>query len=139
MQHQVLIYGHDQTLLQTRELILRGAGYEVFVAEELAEASEILLTQSIDLLILCQSVDVFERSKILVTAHALQKNLNTLLLATSVGSYSSSDDESVFSTFEGPRNFILTVCRLTHDPPPVFIASNSSDIGQKPCPDLQAQ
>jgi hypothetical protein len=139
MQHQVLIYGHDQILLRTRELILRGAGYEVCIAEELAEAREILSSRPIDLLILCHSVDEFERSKLLAFAHACQKNLSTLLLATCVGSYPLSADETVFGTLEGPRNFILTVCRLTHEAPPASIASNSSYTGQQPCPDLQVQ
>ena len=140
MPHQVLIYGHDQILLRTRELILRGHGFDVRVTDVPGELFTILATRPLDLLILCHSVDEIERSRILATAHASQKGLSTLLLAVGVGnSFSDSENDAIFSTLDGPQNFLGTVCRLTHEPAPSSPATTSPHTGRIPCPDLQAQ
>jgi hypothetical protein len=139
MQHQVLIYGHDLILLQTRELILKRAGFDVCVTELPGQVRTILATRQIDLLILCQTVDEVERSKIMATAHAYQKSLSTLFLAPGAGSSSSSDNNTTFSTLDGPQNFLGVVCRLMHEPFPPPSVSNPSNIGQKLCRDSMAR
>ena len=138
MQHQVLIYGHDRILLQTRELILRGAGFDVCVTDVLGEAQKFLATRPVDLLILCHSVDEAERATILATARAFPKPPGILLLSVGIGSSVSPDNNATFSTFEGPHNFLGVVCRLTHESVP-DPSSYSSPTGQKLCHDLQAR
>ncbi len=137
--HQVLIYGHDQILLRTRELILRGAGFDVYTTDAFDEAQKILTIRPVDLLILCHSVDETERAKILTTANACQKGLSTLLLSAGVGGSTAAENKATFSTLDGPQNFLGIVCRLTHEPARSSPALNSPSAGHKPCPDLQAQ
>jgi hypothetical protein len=136
MQHQVLIYGHDLILLRTRELILKRAGFDVCVTDLPGDVQRILATRHVDLLILCQTVNEAERSRIMATAHACQKSLSTLLLAPGVGNSSSSENDTIFSTLDGPQRFLGAVCRLTHEPVPSPSFSNSSDTRQELCPDL---
>ena len=139
MQHQVLIYGHDQILLRTRELILRGAGFDVCVTNAPDHARAILAIHQVDLLILCHSVDDAERAKILAIANASPKRPSTLLLSAGGISSASSENTAVFSTLDGPQNFLGTVCRLTHEPAPSSPVAKSPHAGRISCPDLQAQ
>jgi hypothetical protein len=42
----ILIFGHDATLLETRQLILERAGFQVWTATEATEALQILVTKA---------------------------------------------------------------------------------------------
>ena len=139
MQHQVLIYGHDQILLRTRELILRGAGFDVCVTDAPDQARAILAIHPVDLLIFCHSVDDTERAKVLAIANASPKRPSTLLLSAGAAGSAYSENNAVFSTLDGPQSFLVTVCRLTHEPAPSSPVSQSPHTGRIPCPDLQAQ
>jgi hypothetical protein len=138
MPHQVLVYGHDSLLLMTRELLLRGAGFDVCVCSTVDAAHAILAAHPFDLLVLCHSADPTERSSILATARARQKNLAILILVADYQNPPVSDNEVVFCTLEGPNAFLRVVCELTHDPTSSPFAS-TPHRGQKRCPDLQAQ
>lgn len=47
----ILIFGHDAILLETRQLILKKAGFQVWIASEATKAVQILVTEPIDLFI----------------------------------------------------------------------------------------
>jgi hypothetical protein len=133
------MYGHDRILLRTRELILRAAGFEVCATETPAKIEEILATRPVDLLIFCHTVDELERSRILAKIPPSQKSLGVLLLFA--GSYdpAPADQDAVFSTLDGPFDFLRTVCRLTHEPAPSPSVYKSPNPGKELCHDSQAR
>jgi DNA-binding response OmpR family regulator len=73
MIHRVLIFGHDMTLLKTRELILSQAGSDICITTDGTEATRILASQSVHLLILCHTLREGDRSAILSIAHSCKK------------------------------------------------------------------
>jgi DNA-binding response OmpR family regulator len=52
----ILLYGHDELLLWTRKLLLEWAGYEVNVAQEFRQLSQLLDREHVDLIVLCYSL-----------------------------------------------------------------------------------
>ena len=80
MHGAILIYGNEPTLVKTRSLILEKAGYEVFAATAFAGAMLTLMTQQVDVLLLCQSLADEERRGILETALAVQSEIKCAVL-----------------------------------------------------------
>lgn len=138
MLHRVVIFGHDLTLLTTRELILERAGFEVRISEVCDEVDALLLAvPCVDLLILCHTAAVEERSRILSTARTGQENLAVLFLSADSQSPATTDHDEVFRTLDGPYDFLRTVCRLLHEPAPAPYLFSSSNPGKELCHDLQ--
>jgi hypothetical protein len=61
MNEKILIYGNDEILNKTRGLILEKAGYAVLVSMNFEGAMLTLMSQQIDVLLLCQSLADEER------------------------------------------------------------------------------
>jgi hypothetical protein len=139
MHHQVLIYGHDSILLRTRKLLLERAGFDVCLSDTLDEVHEIFAAWPVDLLILCHTVGAPERSRILDAVDLSRKNLAILFLVADYRSSGVTENDVIFRTLDGPYSFLQTVCRLTHEPAPSPLVSNSPNPGQKLCHDLQAR
>jgi DNA-binding response OmpR family regulator len=111
----ILAFGHDTTLLRTRELILRHDGFDVVTATERSEASRLLAEQPVDLLILCHTLREQERESILSLAHASQRHLKTLVLVTTDYAFTSCQDATL-CTFDGPPTLLAAVHQLTSQP-----------------------
>jgi hypothetical protein len=56
MRGTVLLISHDPSLLETRGLVLKHAGYETVLTDSLEEAQSMILFRTPDLIILCQSL-----------------------------------------------------------------------------------
>jgi DNA-binding NtrC family response regulator len=105
----ILIFGHDAILLETRRLILKGAGFQVRIATEATEALQVLVREPIDLFILCQSLPLNECVPILKTAHTLRPDMENLVLGGETLGLSAdkADKHDTFlTTFLDPRAFI---------------------------------
>lgn len=139
MPHQVLIFGHESLLLKTRELLLMRAGFDVCASDRTDAAHEILAARAFDLLILCHSLRPQERSAIIATARAFQKNVAILVLLGDDQNPPISANVTVFRTLDGPYDFLRTVCRLTHEPAPPLFGLNSPNPGKELCHDLQVR
>jgi len=118
MTRRVLIFGHDMTLLMTRELILSRAGLDVRMTTDHTEATRILASGSVHLLILCHTLREGHLNAILSVAQSLQKDLKTLILVVNESAYVPFGQHAKLSTFDGPDTLLATVCRLTHMPVP---------------------
>jgi DNA-binding NtrC family response regulator len=116
MLSRTLIFGHDATLLRTRELILVRAGFDVLTTFEWTEASEILANQSVDLLILCHTLRESERQSILAVAHIAKPALRVLVLAADSSGSSADGNEATLSIFDGPEKLVTVAHGLTGDP-----------------------
>jgi DNA-binding response OmpR family regulator len=71
----ILVYGNDAMLVTTRCLILERAGHRVLTAQAFPNAMLMLMSDQIDIIVLCQSLKDEERRGILETAHALQPEI----------------------------------------------------------------
>lgn len=76
----ILNCGNDEMLLNTRRMIFEQAGYTVFTAENVPNAMLVLMNHEIDLLVLCQSVDDWERRSVLETVRTLQPRVKCMSL-----------------------------------------------------------
>jgi DNA-binding NtrC family response regulator len=113
---KILAFGHDATLLHTRELILRRDGFDVVTATNRAEAGRILSQQPIDLVILCHTVLEPERQSILSLAHAYRPDLKVLVLTTASFASRSWDQDATLCTLDGPPRLLAAVHHLTLHP-----------------------
>ena len=80
MHGTILVYSNEPMLVTTRGLILEKAGYEALASTTFAGAMLTLMTQQVDVLLLCQSLTDEERRGILETAHALQPEIKCVIL-----------------------------------------------------------
>jgi hypothetical protein len=80
MHGAILIYGNEPMLVTTRGLILEKAGYTVLTSTAFAGAMLTLMTQQVDVLLLCQRLADEERRGILETSLALQPEIKCAVL-----------------------------------------------------------
>jgi hypothetical protein len=76
----ILLYSHDSLLLLTRRVMLEKSGYVVFMACNLNEIHGACSTQSIDLIILCQTISSDEAAMALAVVLAFNAATHTLAL-----------------------------------------------------------
>jgi DNA-binding NtrC family response regulator len=114
MLSRTLIFGHDTTLLRTRELILSRAGFDVLTTSDSVEASHILANQPVDLLILCHTLREPERQSILAVAHHAKPALRVLALVANATTSSADGNDATLSIFDGPERLVTVAHGLTH-------------------------
>ena len=105
----ILIFGHDAILLETRQLILKKAGFQVWIASEATKAVQILVTEPIDLFILCQSLPLQECVSVLKTAHTLRPDMENLVLGVDALGDSAEKHDTFLTTFLDPGTLIAFI------------------------------
>jgi DNA-binding response OmpR family regulator len=105
----ILIFGHDATLLETRRLVLKSAGFRVWTAPEATLAIQILLEESIDLFVVCRSLSVEECEAILRTAHTLRPNMKNLVLSMNSSCTPADRRDTFLTSFLDPRSLISLI------------------------------
>ena len=105
----ILIFGHDAVLLETRQLILKKAGFQVWIASEATKAVQILVTEPIDLFILCQSLPLQECVSVLKTAHTLRPDMENLVLGVEALDDSAEKHDTFLTTFLDPGTLIAFI------------------------------
>ena len=75
----ILIYGNDDILVTTRRLILERAGHRLFTTC-FADAMLVLMTEPVEILLLCQSLKAEDRRGIVETAHAVRPDMKCTVL-----------------------------------------------------------
>jgi hypothetical protein len=108
----ILVYGNDPMLLTTRGLILEKAGYQVFTSAAFAGAMLTLMTQQIDVLLLCQSLTDEERRGILETALALQSDIKCAVLDFEERQDDPTEGVDLIRGLVGPSTLLNAVGKL---------------------------
>jgi DNA-binding NtrC family response regulator len=99
----ILIFGHDATLLETRRLVLKTAGFQVWTALKATDAVQILSAQPIGLFVLCRTLSNQECEGVLEAAHTLRPEMKNLVLGL-------EDRRDMFlTTFLGPKSLIALI------------------------------
>jgi DNA-binding response OmpR family regulator len=112
----VLLYGHDELLLWTRRLVLEWAGYEVSVAQELRQASQLLDQEDVGLIVLCYSLSRAECAELIATSPS---EVPTLLI-TECGEMGNRDcdmrevADTCFDSILGPEALVRKVDAILH-------------------------
>jgi CheY-like chemotaxis protein len=82
----VLYVGAYQPLVLTRAQILREAGYDVFTAHNVAEATAAVTQRSLDIVLICHSFTLEERSQIASVVERLAPSAMILSLTDAYNS-----------------------------------------------------
>lgn len=108
----ILIFGHDQALLETRRLLLETAGLKAWTVSRLADVEKVTIAAPNGLLILCQSLSDEERSEALAMAHSCQPRMKSLVVLGAMPVSNLGQVDEVISSFDGPKALVATVSRL---------------------------
>lgn len=77
----IFLYGHDSTLLYTRHLLLKNAGFHVSSGSDLVDVQSIFSSSPADLLVLCQTVSPDEGMMVIAVANAFNPKASVLSLS----------------------------------------------------------
>lgn len=108
----ILVYGHDQRLLETRSWVLELAGYRVVQAKNLAEAEARARAEPLDAAVICHTLNAEECREALELLRRLRPETQRLVMTTNSTSVSDGQQEAVVSGYDGPVRLLQEVARL---------------------------
>jgi hypothetical protein len=111
--NHVLLFGHEDILLQTRAKVLERAGFQVWSVDTLALATETIVVQQIDVWILCQTLSAAERWEALTLAETLRPETKLLVLEDAFARLPEDKTALTLETIATPANLIATVQWMT--------------------------
>jgi DNA-binding response OmpR family regulator len=117
MNGTILIYGNEEMLVTTRQLILEEAGYQVLSATKFDSALVALVNERIDVLLLCQSLYEVERRSILETARAIKPDVMSVVFGFD-GREVELNGGGTFERLDGPGALVNSIGRILHNESP---------------------
>jgi DNA-binding response OmpR family regulator len=109
----ILVYGNDPLLLTTRRLVLEKAGFRVFTSMKYEDTMQMMLNQQLDLLILCQTLNVDERLGALAISRHVFPPMKTVIMSQPGESSSLvGPHEQVVQPIYGPETLLAVVRRM---------------------------
>jgi hypothetical protein len=109
MASSVLIFGYDERLLSSRRWVLESQGFRVLTTGKLLEASQILGTERIELLILCQTLSAEDYEGALAVGRLKQPEMGILAIDADGSRHTLSVGATILSDFPTPGAFIAAV------------------------------
>jgi DNA-binding response OmpR family regulator len=116
---QILLIGHEPSLMDTRRWLLQGRGFRVLLAARVTDASQILSSHDIDLLILCHSLSVKDLTHAIRMAQSIRPQMKRLILQSTDISHTVAaleEREQVLEPLEGPQAFLRKVTTMLNIP-----------------------
>ena len=107
-----LLLGKEPILLNSRALILKTLGYQVFQTQRVEEARLLCESEHVDLLILCHTVSDSERVEVLQAAKRSNPVIRCLWLLDFYGN-AVPDGATGFYMTDGPTRFVRQVQALS--------------------------
>lgn len=108
----VLLFSHDSGLLLTRQLLLEREGCTVVNSSSMAQFRACVLSQSFNLIMLCQSITAEECEAACRFKQEHAPSARLLLMFTSVGKCMPEYADVLLDAHAGPRVFIETTQRM---------------------------
>ena len=107
----IVVYGHDQSLLDTRTWVLQGAGYQVTQASHLSELQQVAGERAVALIVLCHTLTQEECDE---TRTSLEQRpgVKRLLITANRPLSAQALGEPAISAFDGPRALIDMVGKV---------------------------
>jgi hypothetical protein len=109
---RVLIFGHDNGLLVTRQLLLERDGCQVHVVRWAKEFRTCVLGQTFELILLCQSLSPDECESAAKFAQEHAPTTRLLLMFTRVGKCIPEHADVLLDSLSGPKVFVETARRM---------------------------
>jgi CheY-like chemotaxis protein len=102
----VLAVGTDPSLLETRSLVLRSAGYTVESASSVKEAVERFQSGNFDLVLLCHSVPRKDRGRL---TSLIRSSGSRTPIVSIAGNLGECDAFATATLEDGPSNFLARI------------------------------
>lgn len=107
----IVVYGHDQSLLDTRTWVLQGAGYQVSQASQLSEVEQAADQRSVALVVMCHTLSGAECEE--TRTHLDHRpEIHRLLITANQRLSVPAMGEPVISAFDGPRALVDMVEKI---------------------------
>ena len=107
----IVVYGHDQSLLDTRTWVLQGAGYEVSQASQLSELEQTADERSVALVVMCHTLSG-EEWDATRTALDHRPGIKRLLITANRPLSGQGIGEPAISAFDGPRALLDLIGKI---------------------------
>lgn len=108
-QNSILLFGHDDHLLVTRQWVLQSRGYRVLTLSNLSQLGSIPAEPPLKLLVLCHSLSPAEIALATARATARWPEIQTLQLIAEGGRVPSGILGQLLHTMEGPAKLVSLV------------------------------
>lgn len=105
----ILILGHDEDLLATRQWVLQTRGYQVLTMHEPNTIQKVPLSAPVRLLVLCHTLSESEREMATATANARWPGVKSLTLVAESGRMPSGILGQLLHTMDGPAKLLSMV------------------------------
>lgn len=119
----ILSAGRDELLLSTRTAVLQSQGYNVVQAVTFREIVEYLLAESIDLVVLCHSIPLEERGKVVCLVQNQARFTPVLTVSAFEG---QSEPPGTVRVRNRPQDILDAVAKMTN--------RNSQSLGRSQTP-----
>lgn len=123
MPKRILSISYDTALLETRRLVLEGAGYEVTSAWSFKPAFELCKSHDFDLVIVGHSIPVNDKASMLAAVRR-NSNVPVLSIRKEMEEPLRGADASVFG-LEGPKVLLEAVKEALEQAPKKSVASTN--------------
>ena len=107
----IVVYGHDQSLLDTRTWVLQGAGYQVSQVSHLSELEKTADERSVALVVLCHTLSGEEWEETRASL-AYRPEIKRLLITANRPLSAQAISEPAVSAFDGPRALLEMVGKI---------------------------
>ena len=107
----IVVYGHDQSLLDTRTWVLQGAGYRVSQASQKSELEQAANEHAIALVVFCHTLTLQEREETRVMLDH-RPQIKRLLITANRPLPLQAETDPMISAFDGPRALIDMVGKV---------------------------
>lgn len=111
-QSSILIVGHDEHLLATRQWVLQTRGYQVATVADSVAVQKLRLSVPVRLLVLCHTLSAAEREAVTEAAIARWPGLKVLTLVADPGRAPSGILGQLLHTMDGPGKLLTMVTEL---------------------------
>jgi hypothetical protein len=108
-QSSILIVGHDEHLLATRQWVLQTRGYQVLTVHEPGTIQKVPLSAPVRLVVLCHTLSDAERELATTAAAARWPGVKTLTLVAESGRMPSGILGQLLHTMDGPAKLLSMV------------------------------
>jgi hypothetical protein len=108
-QSSILIVGHDEHLLATRQWVLQTRGYQVLTVHEPATIQKVKLSAPVRLVVLCHTLCDTERELAIAAAETRWPGVKTLTLVAESGRTPSGILGQLLHTMDGPAKLLSMV------------------------------
>jgi hypothetical protein len=108
----ILLYGHDETLLETRQWVLQSRGYRVVTTLHRAGIESIPQFPAVKLLLLCHSLTPLDRQAAIAVAASRWPEVQSVVLHAENTRTPTGILGQLLHTMDGPSGLVSLVERL---------------------------